>query len=357
VRSDSPVTVVYAGRRPIEPAATDGVVLLDDWGVLPRQLAEVLEGAGQLVILDPLSFPFESLPSRYWDIPMVVELPADLNPGRLTALLGSIAFSRLGFHDVLINAGDRFGELARQYHLPQAMRLDIDGSPGPATLAELIDQAVLHQMTLAQMRGRSARRRDSWGLRTRAGKAEFNVEAGAVTDELGRIRGTLPAGTPGRAFVLGCGFGEWLMVARRAGLDVAGFDLDHVAVARSRFNYPDLPVCHIALPPATPDLIEAADVALIAGVLGSLDGDARLGALTWAWSTLRPGGCLMVLEDCVGERGAAHWLPVADLNAAVVAVTANHAVLENARALRLEGESFHRVGLVTYAKLGAAERL
>jgi SAM-dependent methyltransferase len=289
-------------------------------------------------------------------VPMAVALPTDLDCRELEALLGPPVLSRLGFHDLLIGAGDRLRELARTYHLPQTGHLDSDGTETATAVLQLLDQAALHQEVLAQLQARSVRRRDAWSLRTRAGKSAFNIESGAVALELRRIASALPWGTSGRAVVLGCGSGEWLMVAQRAGFKVTGFDLSQAAVQRAHFNYPEVPVRHPGLQPTAHGLAETADVALIAGVLGSLNQEARLRMLDWMWSALRPGGSLIVLDDCVGDRGG-DWIPADDLTAAILEATANHAVLEDARALRLDGESFHRVGLITYAKLGAAERL
>jgi len=356
VTSETGKTIVYTGRWPVDLPAHVDVVALDEWQVLPRDLERALDRAAQLIILDSLSFPFDLLPSRLWDVPMAVALPAGLDHRELDPLLGGPVLSRLGFHDLLIGSQEPCTELARTYHLPRAHHLDPgDGEPA-AAVPRLVDQAALHREVHAQLQARSVRRRDAWVLRTRAGKSAFNVESAAVALELKRIAAQLPWGTSGRAVILGCGSGEWLMVALRAGFKVTGFDLSHAAVERSHFNYPEVPVRHPGTQPAAHGSAETADVALVNGALGPLNQEARWRMLEWLWSMLRPGGCLVVLDDCVGERGG-DWIPAADLTAAVVEVTANHAVLQEARALRLDGESYHRVGLITYAKLGAAERL
>lgn len=354
--SEPSTTVVYAGRERVELPDDRDLALLGDRDTLPRDLAAALEPAAQLIILDPLSFPFESLAPRLWDVPIALALPAGMSTEDLHALFGSPALSRLGFHDILVGAEDRCAELARAYQLPLSNHLDPAGDGAPAVVRHLADQSALHRQVLAGLQGRRGRRRDAWVLRTRTGKSAFNVEAGAVQSELRRVASALPWGTSGRAVVLGCGSGEWLLVAQRAGFKVTGFDLSQAAVQRARFNYPEVPVRHPGLQPATHNLTETADVVLVAGTFGSLNHDARLRMLGWMWSALRPGGSLLVLDDFVGDRGGA-WLPAVALTDLVLEATANHAVLENARALRLEGESFHRVGLITYAKLGAAERL
>jgi SAM-dependent methyltransferase len=357
VTSAAGVPVVYAGRRQIDLPVHRDIVVLDEWEALPRDLGEALEQATQLIILDPLSFPFESLAPRLWDVPMAVAVPPGIGSGELHALLGGPALSRLGFHDLVIGAGARWGELARTYHLPQANGLPFASTEASAAVLYLAEQAAIHQEVQAQLEARSARRRYAWALRTRAGKSAWSLEAGAVAEEFKRVATTVPRSASGSAVVLGCGSGEWLMVAKRAGFRVIGFDLNHAAVQRARFNYPEVRVHHPGLRPTGFGLHEAADVALVAGVLGTLNEEARLRMLSWMWAALRPGGSLVVLDDFVGDPGGGSWIPAAMLTAAMLEVTANHAVLEEARALRLEDDGFHRVGLLTYAKLGAAERL
>lgn len=354
--SEADLTVVYGGRRPVELPAGPGVVLLDEWQALPRDLVTALDRAARLIILDPLSFPFESLAPPLWDVPMAVALPGNLALPELDSLLGAPLLSRLGFHDLLIGSPEQCTGLSHAYHLPRGNCLNW-GSVDPATAIPILaDQAALHREVLAQLQARAVRRRDTWVMSTRAGKSAFNIESGAVALELKRVAAGLPWGTSGRAVVLGCGSGEWIMVALRAGFRVTGFDLSQAAVRRAHFNYPEVPVRYPGLQPAAHGSVEVADLVLVAGALGPLNQEARWRLLEWLWSMLRPGGCLVVLDDCVGERGGA-WLPVEDLTAALVEVTANHAMLQEARALRLDGESFHRVGLITYAKLGPAERL
>jgi len=75
------------------------------------------------------------------------------------------------------------------------------------------------------------------------------------------------------------------------------------------------------------------------------------------WRRLKPGGSLLVLDDFVETDGPRSWLPVSQLLATVVEATGRHAVLEEVRALRYEGEGAHHAGLLTFTKLGNPETL
>ena len=95
--------VLYAGRFVDRVADTaglpEGCELLGDWDVLPAQLAAAMEHAETLVVLDPLSFPFEALTGTQQDVPLIVVLPSGLDVGFLITVLGMQVFARLGFFD------------------------------------------------------------------------------------------------------------------------------------------------------------------------------------------------------------------------------------------------------------------
>src|ERR671920_1621252 len=88
----------YAGRfsEEVSGAGLPGDhTVLSDWDVLPAQLASALEPASVLVVLDMLSFPFESLTGDLVDVPLILLLPPGSDANFLTAVFGRNAFSRL----------------------------------------------------------------------------------------------------------------------------------------------------------------------------------------------------------------------------------------------------------------------
>lgn len=90
--------IVYAGRR-ADDVARD-LHPIDDWQLAMPALYPLLDGCEELVVLDPLSFPFELLRPQDWDVPLVVALPADADAdaGAVTAL-GPAVLDRLTPYD------------------------------------------------------------------------------------------------------------------------------------------------------------------------------------------------------------------------------------------------------------------
>lgn len=76
---------------------------LDGWSCGRSELLLMLANASELVVLDPLSFPWELLRRTDWDIPFVVALPGDLDSDRISLVLGAPMLSHLTPFDALID--------------------------------------------------------------------------------------------------------------------------------------------------------------------------------------------------------------------------------------------------------------
>lgn len=81
--------VVWSGRHSDEVAGMDG------WSTSHAGLARALDGARQLVLVDPLSFPWEVLRAPQRDIPVVLVAPTDVDELTLRRLLGAPLLDRL----------------------------------------------------------------------------------------------------------------------------------------------------------------------------------------------------------------------------------------------------------------------
>src|ERR687898_2950672 len=122
--------VFYAGRFVHRVTGLpEGCELLGDWDVLPAQLAAAMERAETLVVLDPLSFPFEALTGTQQDVPLIVVLPSGLDVGFLITVLGMQVFARLGFFDRVATPDPGVWEvLQRRYGWAEGQRIEIEGS-------------------------------------------------------------------------------------------------------------------------------------------------------------------------------------------------------------------------------------
>jgi FkbM family methyltransferase len=77
---------------------------LDGWNCPRARLSAALEVAGELVVLDALSFPWELLHEQNSDAPLVVALPGSLSARELSMVLGDPLFSVLTPFDRLIES-------------------------------------------------------------------------------------------------------------------------------------------------------------------------------------------------------------------------------------------------------------
>jgi hypothetical protein len=68
---------------------------LDGWTTSHAALARMLDGTREMVLVDPLSFPWEVLRAPQRDIPLVVLAPSDLDEQTVRLLLGSQLLDRL----------------------------------------------------------------------------------------------------------------------------------------------------------------------------------------------------------------------------------------------------------------------
>lgn len=92
-------TFVWSGRH--VNALPDG---LDEWKCDRVELYARLDSAPELVVIDALSFPWESLRPRDRDIPLVVALPPELDAMSMPQVLGDVLLRHLTPHDRLIEA-------------------------------------------------------------------------------------------------------------------------------------------------------------------------------------------------------------------------------------------------------------
>jgi hypothetical protein len=89
--------VVWGGRRQVDTPGS-----LDGWSTDRATLLTTLDGASELVVLDPMSFPWESLRPADRSIPLVVVLPSELDGPALEQVLGRPLLTHLAAADRLV---------------------------------------------------------------------------------------------------------------------------------------------------------------------------------------------------------------------------------------------------------------
>jgi hypothetical protein len=106
--------LVWTGRSQV--GAPGG---LDGWNTSDDDLTARLEHAVELVVLDPLSFPWRTLSGRRRDIPLVVRMPEEVGADDLVALLGRPVLQHLTPCDRLVEKRSEVRvALAEEFRLP-----------------------------------------------------------------------------------------------------------------------------------------------------------------------------------------------------------------------------------------------
>jgi hypothetical protein len=125
--------VVWTGRSQIDvPGGLDGWTTSDD------DLTASLEHAAELVVLDPLSFPWRTVSGARRDIPLVVRLPEEVGSDDLIALLGRPLLQHVTPCDRLVETRqDVRDSLVEEFGLPLDVWVSaVDKTPpDPSVLA------------------------------------------------------------------------------------------------------------------------------------------------------------------------------------------------------------------------------
>jgi FkbM family methyltransferase len=115
---------------------------LDGWNCSRSRLASILEEAGELVVLDALSFPWELLHADNRDIPIDVALPANLDAGEIGTVLGRPLLGALTPFDRLIESRPEVrSALQQRWGLCEATWISVPDASIESVLAALSDRS------------------------------------------------------------------------------------------------------------------------------------------------------------------------------------------------------------------------
>jgi len=302
--------VVYAGRR--APVEVEGADFLSEWDAVPRRLLPLLADSALLVLLDPLSFPFDHLRPEDRDVPLVVSLDPDLDPGLLGDLLGACLFEHLGPGDRLVAADETWTALSAKYRWSNQMRLGADPDDPESTARRSLEPGVVSSRGTKE-RGRRRTEALRWLL---AGAAECAPRGQALR--------VLDVDGGASRWVRGRGGAEWSAVGREDLADRTG---------------------------------ESAEVVVAFGVLAGLTPAEQRTLAAEMWRVARPTGRLMVVDDVVPDRnGAPVPLERIGLPRLLLGSTGRRMLLDRVQSLRYPGEVLHRGAALSAIKTGAPRR-
>jgi len=360
--------VLYAGRfAPAieEGGAPEGCVILGDWDVLPARLAAV-EGASDLVVLDPLSFPFEALTGVLRDVPLIVVLPEDQDTDFLAAVFGEPVFGRLGFFD-RVATGDMvvWEELRRRYRLAggQLVRLDGTGPEGAAEEVAALLRAEVRENAMEPTADGTLPgvRRAARGVLP--DKVRHRAQRAALEPQFAAAHGGRAEDVPFRVLEVGAGEGRWAASFDPAGSEYHGLDDDEGAVLAARSEWPGVPFGHLGPGLIFPHKDETFDLVFCVGFLGRHPDSEKERLLSEMWRVARPGGRMIFLEDFVAtEEGTKrgqhpeHGLSVLQFVELLLVATGWQVVMDHVESLRYPDETMTRGGLIAVSRLGVPRR-
>jgi SAM-dependent methyltransferase len=374
--------VFYAGRfsEEVTDAGLPGDhTVLSDWDVLPSQLSAALERASILVILDMLSFPFESLTGDLQDVPLILLLPSGPDANFLATVFGRAAFSKLGFFDRIATAEDDLWDgLRRRYDWIEGQRVEVeDDRPGHA--ASGIRAALEAETALDATFGEGDYEADRyWTERgdalagnaphraicsvnhgPRFNKAIHRVQAKALRPQFAAARGTQAEEVPFDVLEVGAGVGRWAAGFDPANTRFTGVDISGGMVEAARRNFPQCRFDLLGEEPVLPYGDESFDLSFSVTVMHHNPTPTKRALISEMWRVTRPGGRLMFLEDFVSggwsTMSTVYPMSVTGFVELLVDATAGQVVLEHVESIRYHHDDFTRGGLLSVSKLGVAK--
>ena len=347
--------VIYAGRFVDQTAAADlpdGCVVLGEQDVLPHKLAGVLNCASTLVLLDPVSFPFEAMTDDQWDVPMVVVLPSGSDMESLTATLGTALFERLGFFDrIVAQHSVLWEELRRKYRWAESQRV-----PVVTTHPREAIEAVL-ALLAAEPAASATPEADGIVGDPRSRKALHRVQAKALEPRFAAAReAKREAGVPLDVLEVGTGAGRWASSFDPTETRFVGLDVREDLVESARANFPDQRFDRMDSDLLFPYDDESFDLVFGVTVMHHNPAPARRTLLSEMWRVARPGGRLLSLENFVStgqpESPSIYPMSVTHFVDSILKATAGQVALEHVESLRYPGEDLRRGGLISLLRLG-----
>ena len=349
-------TLVYAGRFADKVSSAElpeGCEVLSEWEVLPFQLA-ALERATTLVVLDLFSFPFESMTTGQWDVPLVVILPSGFDPSFLSGVFEEAVLGRLGFFDRVATADrDLWEELRLRYRWAGSQRIELHGSLPEEVAAEICGR--LEQEAATPISSGE----DYETIRYDLDKAVHRVQSEALGPQFAAARGALTEAVPFEALEIGVGVGRWVSKLDPANTKFTGLDVSREMIQAARADFPEGRFDLLEEDLVFPYAEESFDLAFTVSVLRHNPTSAKRTLISEMWRVTRPGGRLIFLEDFVSKRrtpgSTIYPMSIGAFVDLVLEATAGRVVLEHFEALRYPHDPFFRGGLLSLSKVGTPQ--
>lgn len=375
--------VFYAGRFVdlVEAGLPEECEVLSDWDVLPASLTGVTERASTLVVLDPLSFPFEVLTGVQREMPLILLLPPDFDTELLVAVFGKVILSRLDFFDRVATPDPAVWESLRgRYHWAGSQRIALESSE-PDEAASAIHALLEEESETPDFSGGEDQYEAAryWSERgdALAGSAphraicsvshgpEFNkaihrTQRAAIEPQFAAARGPRAEDIPFDVLEVGAGVGRWAASFDPSTTRFSGVDVSTGMVAAARANFPEARFDKIGDDLTLPYEDESFDLVFTVTVMHHNPTPARRKLVSEMWRVAKPGGRLLFLEDFVTggwtEKSTVYPMPVNGFVELLLEATDGQVVLEHVESVKYPHDDRTRGGVLALSRLGVPKR-
>lgn len=303
-------TVVYHGNLPTPPPVPS-IRFLSSYETRPALLVERLRGADQLVILDPISFPYEFMTDEHRDIPIVVQLPPEPEDDVLSLVLGEQLFSHLTpFDSMVLDRVTRHDFYRKRYRIGSTRVLS---TLSPALLTELASRPSVTAAASAHLRG-LGRDPSAWNLPSKLNKATYRLQSGVINSIL-RERPDLTAPRREVKALLAGRVSSGVLSMLPEGLVSAAsvLDLDSEAVAARTVDWPDFGIAAIGPQLKLPFPPQQFDLVFLPWLYSGVKLDQWAQLTSEIVRVSRPGGLIVILDRFVPRLREAPVIAMNDL--------------------------------------------
>lgn len=327
-----------------------GAAFADEWQALPRDLNDAAGAADQVIVVDPLSFPFEDLDERGWERPLVLIWPDDHSPQILIDLLDKPVLSRLTFFDRIAVRSDAVWErLQERYRFAESQRVATRDLSVADVVEQLLQSGSASSFAQAEAGLRMANTLDPWSLRSTANKKTHLIEFEAVRAAIVRAAALQPTGVALRTVQIGFGIGRFLPAF--ADHSFVGFARGPAVVTQAQSNYPLVDIKQIGRGNQLALTREHFDFVIATHEMSRLRSPQRRALIGSAWKALRVGGRLAILDTFVPQAHQ-QFMAADELMDDLIRATDHMATLANVESLRSNDSPTHDVGIITATKIG-----
>lgn len=375
--------VFYAGRFADRVAAglPEKCEVLGDWDVLPASLTAVTERSSTLVVLDPLSFPFEVLTGVQREVPLILLLPSDFDAELLMGVFGKVILSRLDLFDRVATLDTAIWESLRgRYHWAGSQRISLD-SAEPDEAASAIHSLLEAERASPDFFGGDGHYEAAryWSERGDAladsapyraicsvshgpefNKAIHRTQRAAIEPQFAAARGSRAEDIPFDVLEVGAGVGRWAASFDPSTTRFFGVDVSEGMVAAARANFPEARFDRIGSDLSLPYEDESFDLVFTVTVMHHNPVPSRRKLVSEMWRVTRPGGRLLFLEDFVTggwtERSTVYPMPVNGFVELLLEATNGQVTLEHVESVKYPHDDRTRGGVLALSRLGVPKR-